>query len=98
MGTLHGFEIPFTMNIPSAMVGDKVTASDKAMADIVSGYWVQFELTGDPNGGGRPLWPRHERAVDRILHFTNSGIVVGTDPLKPRLDSWEKISSAKPPP
>ena len=97
VGTLHGFEIPFTMNIPSAVVGDKVTPTDKAMGDLVSGYWVQFGSTGDPNGGSRPLWPRHDPADDRILHFTNSGIVVGTDPLKPRLDLWQKLSSATPP-
>jgi para-nitrobenzyl esterase len=90
MGTLHGFEIPFTMNIPSVMVGDKVTATDKAMGDIASGYWVQFGLNGDPNGGGRPVWPRHDPAVDRLLHFTNSGVVVGTDPLKSRLDLWQR--------
>ena len=70
MGTLHGYEIPFTMNIPSALVGEKVTATDKAMGDIASGYWVQFGQTGDPNGGGRPIWPRHDPAVDRILQFT----------------------------
>ena len=94
MGTLHGFEIPFTMDVPAALVGaDKVTPTDKAMADMVSAYWVQFALTGDPNGGGRPLWPRHDPAVDRIMHFTNSGVIVGTDPLKSRLDLWQKLSS-----
>ena len=90
MGTLHGFEIPFTMNFPSAIVGDKVTATDKAMGDIASGYWVQFGINGDPNGGGRPVWPRHDPVVDRLLHFTNSGVVVGTDPLKSRLDLWQR--------
>jgi para-nitrobenzyl esterase len=94
MGTLHGFEIPFAMNVPAALVGaDKVTPTDKAMADFVSAYWVQFGLTGDPNGGGRPVWPRYDAAVDHILHFTNSGVIVGTDPLKPRLDLWQKVWS-----
>jgi len=90
MGTLHGFEIPFTIDIPDAMVGDKVTPTDKAMADLVSAYWVGFGLTGDPNGGGRPMWPRHDPAVDRLIHFTNSGVIVGTDPLKQRLDLWQR--------
>jgi para-nitrobenzyl esterase len=91
MGTLHGFEIPFVMNIPAGIVGpDKVTPTDKAMADLASAYWVQFGLTGDPNGGGRPSWPRYDPAVDRIIHFTNVGVVVGTDPLKSRLDLWQR--------
>jgi para-nitrobenzyl esterase len=24
------------------------------------------------------------------MHFTNSGVIVGTDPLKPRLDLWQR--------
>ena len=93
MGTLHGFEIPFTMNVPGTLVGDKITRTDAAAADLVSGYWVQFGLTGDPNGGTRPLWPKHDPAVDRLMHFTNSGAIVGTDPIRPRLDLWQRVWS-----
>ena len=91
MGTLHGFEIPFTFDIPGAMVGANVTGTDKEVAALASAYWVQFALTGDPNGGGRPVWPRHDSTADRIIHFTNSGVIVGTDPLKPRLDLWQSL-------
>ena len=31
-GTLHGFEIPYTFDLPAAVVKDKVTAADKTMA------------------------------------------------------------------
>jgi para-nitrobenzyl esterase len=89
MGTLHGFEIPFTLNIPAALVGDKVTATDKIMGDLASAYWAQFAKTGDPTLG--PMCPRYDPAVDRLIHFTNSGIIVGTDPLKLRLDLWERV-------
>jgi len=94
MGTLHGYEIPFALNAPAALVGQaKVTATDRAAADLVSAYWVSFGLATDPNGGGRPTWPMHDRMVDRLMHFTNSGAIVGTDPLKPRLDLWERLWS-----
>ena len=94
MGTLHGFEIPFTIDVPAGLVGPaKVTPTDKVMADIASGYWVQFGLSGDPNGGGRPVWPRYDPVLDRIIHFTNSGVIIGTDALKPRLDFWQKVWS-----
>ncbi len=33
---------------------------------------------------------RHDPAVDRLLHFTNSGVIVGTDPLKARFDLWQR--------
>jgi para-nitrobenzyl esterase len=98
MGTLHGFEIPFTLNLPGALVGAKVTAADKAMADLASDYWVAFGKTGDPNGEGRPVWPRHDPAIDRIIHFTNTGVIVGTDPLMGRLDLWQKVVGVPPSP
>jgi para-nitrobenzyl esterase len=91
MGTLYGFEIPFTLNIPSALVGDKLTPTDKEMGDLASAYWVHFAKTGNPNGGGRPEWPLYDPSVDRLIHFTNSGVIIGTDPLKPRLDLWEHV-------
>jgi para-nitrobenzyl esterase len=97
MGARHGFEIPFTMNAPWALVGQsRVTPTDRAMADLVSAYWVSFGLTTDPNGGGRLHWPRHDRMVDRLMHFTNSGAIVGTDPLKGRLDLWERVWNRDP--
>jgi para-nitrobenzyl esterase len=92
-GALHGMEIPYVFCIPAAHVGDKVTPDDKWMGDLASGYWVQFAKTGDPNGGGRPLWPPHDPTVDRVINFTNSGVIVGTDPLRARLDLWERVLS-----
>jgi para-nitrobenzyl esterase len=91
LGAPHSFEIPFTFNAPSAFVGENATAADKTMARIASGYWVQFAKTGDPNRDDLPIWPKHESSVDKLLYFTNSGVVVGADPLKPRLDLWQKV-------
>jgi para-nitrobenzyl esterase len=52
---------------------------------------VSFVRTGNPNGDARPAWPRHDPAADRLLHFTNTGVIVGTDPLKTRLDLWDRV-------
>lgn len=89
-GTLHGFEIPYAFDIPAALVKDEVTPRDWAMAALTSAYWVEFATTGDPNGGSRPKWPLHDPAVDRVIDFTNHGATIGADPLKPRLDLWQR--------
>lgn len=33
------------------------TAADRALADRMARYWVNFAATGDPNGAGLPAWP-----------------------------------------
>jgi para-nitrobenzyl esterase len=90
-GTLHGFEIPYTFDLPSAFVGDNATLADKAMADLVSAYWVAFGKTGDPNGGSRPKWSRHDPSVGRLINFTNAGAVEEPDPTSARLDLWKAV-------
>jgi para-nitrobenzyl esterase len=92
-GALHSSEIPYVFNIPAELVGDKVTDDDKKMGELASAYWVSFATTGNPNGGNRPQWPRHDPAVDKLIDFTNNGVVVGPDPLKARLDLWQKVWS-----
>jgi para-nitrobenzyl esterase len=90
-GTLHGFEIPYVFDIPAAHVADKVTDADKAMAALASAYRVSFGKTADPNGGARPEWPQHESGQDSVINFTDTGVVVGPDPIKARLDLWQKV-------
>jgi len=100
-GTAHGFEIPFTFNIPEAItplmaakykdLNFEVTPRDRAMGILASAYWVQFGKTGDPNGGNRPTWAQHDPKVNRLMQFTNTGVTVGPDPLKSRLDLWQKV-------
>ena len=92
-GAPHASEIPYTFNIPAALVGNNVTAADQVEGALVSAYWVAFGKTGDPNGDGRREWPRHDPAADRVIDFANTGVVVGPDPLKARLDLWQKLWS-----
>jgi para-nitrobenzyl esterase len=39
------------------------SASDRALAERVSSYWVNFARTGDPNGSGLPRWPAFSDAA-----------------------------------
>src|ERR1700730_18293181 len=54
------------------------------MGELASAYWASFAKTGDPNGANRPHRPSHDPAVDKVIDFTNNGVVVGPDPLKKR--------------
>jgi para-nitrobenzyl esterase len=47
-------------------------ARDARLAETISAYWVAFAKTGDPNGGGRQVWPRYGKD-DRLINFTNDG-------------------------
>ncbi len=61
-------------------------ARDAALARTISAYWVAFAKTGDPNGPGRPEWPRYD-GHDRLLNFTNDGPVAMTTPDAAGLDA-----------
>jgi para-nitrobenzyl esterase len=46
----------------------------------------------------RKYWPSEDEvvplpqiSVDRVIDFTNDGVVVGPDLLKARLDIWQKV-------
>ena len=72
-----------------------MTDADKAMGKLASAYWVSFGKAGDPNGGDRPPWPRHDPGAAKVIDFTNAGVVVEPDPLKAaRLDLWQKVWGA----
>jgi para-nitrobenzyl esterase len=91
-GTMHGMEIPYTLGVPAAIVGEAATTeADRAMAAAASGYWVNFAKTGDPNGAGLPSWPRHAPGSAQLLNFTNEGVRVTDDPRRARLDLWSAV-------
>jgi para-nitrobenzyl esterase len=60
---------------------------DEKAAALISGYWVAFAKTGDPNGGGRPAWPKYQPGDDRLMDFRNDGPVVVKTPNAAVLDA-----------
>jgi para-nitrobenzyl esterase len=95
-GALHASEISYAFGNPGAWLGSRVTAADKAMGKLMSGYWVSFGKTGDPNGGRRPAWPRYIPSGGEIIDFTNTGAVIAPDPLKAQLDLWKELWHSAP--
>ena len=39
------------------------------LATMVSGYWVNFAKTGNPNGPGLPHWPSFNTATQQVMVF-----------------------------
>lgn len=95
-GTLHGLEIPYTLNVPSAIVGAANTTDDDiAMGAAASAYWVNFARTGNPNGGEMPEWPQHAPGATKLLNFTNEGVKVMDDPRAATVGLWKKVQDAR---
>jgi len=70
-------------------------ARDDALAQTISAYWVAFAKTGDPNGEGRPRWPRYDHD-DRLLNFTNDGPVAEKTPDAAALDLIRSVADSAP--
>ena len=90
-GAIHAGELIFVFDCVRLLVGEKTTAADLAMAKTVSGYWVDFIKTGDPNGDGRPQWKPYDPSTRDVMSFTGTGVAYGADPLKTRLDLWREV-------
>ena len=91
-GAPHATEIPFVFDTVEARYGKDLTAADKAAAQAMHTYWVNFAKTGSPNGDGVPEWPRYSTAEDILLNFTDDGPKAMPDPWKVRLDLVEAIT------
>ena len=69
-GAGHGSEIPYVFDsfgkLP-AMVQMLTTAEDAAMGQTMNRYWVNFAVSGDPNGAALPHWPKYSVDGDELL-------------------------------
>jgi para-nitrobenzyl esterase len=89
-GAPHASEVPFVFDNLHARYGDNTTAADEAVARTISGYWIAFAKTGNPNGGDRPNWPAYDAKEDILANFTEKGVIIEPDPWKERLDLTEE--------
>ena len=55
----------------------------------VSRYWVQFAKTGNPNGDGRPGWPRATAGNDLLLEFGQTAPIVRRNFRSRRQTFWD---------
>lgn len=66
-GAYHAAEIRYVFdNVDQGMTP---TATDRALADTMSDYWVNFAATGVPSAPDAPAWPEYDRDRERYLIF-----------------------------
>jgi para-nitrobenzyl esterase len=70
--TKHTAEIPFVFGtiVPGAQGAVLSEAEKKISADIQQ-YWVNFAITGNPNGSGLPQWPKFDTGARPFMEFTS---------------------------
>jgi len=48
---------------------------DAQVSDAMQSYWVNFAITGNPNGPGLPTWPKLDPGSRSYIQFTDAGPV-----------------------
>ncbi|MDQ2891041.1 MAG: carboxylesterase family protein, partial [Gemmatimonadota bacterium] len=66
LGAFHTAEMPFVFGSDN---GWPSTPGDNALREAISGYWVHFATTGNPNQVDLPAWPRYDPASDEYLEL-----------------------------
>jgi len=88
VGARHAGEIEYVFGaLEQSLPKVPWEASDRKLSDAMTTYWANFARRGDPNGGGLPRWPRHDRG-GRVLHL-NESIAEAPDALRPRYEALD---------
>lgn len=70
-GAFHSAELEYVFGTFAPPWGraDLYVEADRALARAMSGAWLQFTRTGNPNGETLPMWPIYEKSSDRHLDY-----------------------------
>jgi para-nitrobenzyl esterase len=73
-GAQHSFELPYVFGnlLAAGALGGAYSASDRALSDVMVGYWTNFAKAGDPNGPGLPAWPAFDSAARTYMRFATA--------------------------
>jgi para-nitrobenzyl esterase len=86
-GAFHGAEIPYVFRHLERRAWPW-EPHDRELSETMSGYWVRFAATGDPNAAALPAWPAFDPRAPAAMHFGDS-IGIGPVPRREHLDFWD---------
>ena len=86
LGAVHAGEINYVFHRVSS---EGWNDEDRALAEHMHAYWVNFAKTGDPNGEGLPSWPAYDVDADEAMNMK-----ANPEPManyrKAKIDAWER--------
>jgi len=93
-GAFHSGEIAYALNT-LAEWDRPWEQADRKLAQVMSGYWVNFARHGDPNGAGLPVWAAYTARDERSMLLGEKVEAIAT-PDKARLDFFDLYNSRGP--
>ncbi|QYF75326.1 carboxylesterase family protein [Cryobacterium sp. PAMC25264] len=87
-GAYHGAEVAYAYDNLGAVDNSVYQEADYRLRDQMSGYWLNFVRTGNPNGTGLPAWPTVAHGSDDVMEFGPDGSVVSPRPRRAAIDFW----------
>ncbi|HYK31950.1 MAG TPA: carboxylesterase family protein [Streptosporangiaceae bacterium] len=79
LGAAHSTELQYVFQrIPFFDSVPPFKPAQLALSNQFIGYWTRFAASGNPNGGGAPVWPRFAFAKQRIQELIPSAIAPET--------------------
>ncbi|GAA1113808.1 hypothetical protein GCM10009582_09150 [Arthrobacter flavus] len=91
-GAYHGAEVAYAYDNLGADHDIIYQKADYRLRDQMSGYWLNFVRTGDPNGYGLPAWPTVAAAPEEVMKFGTDGSAVSPRPRQAAIDFWLQYS------
>jgi para-nitrobenzyl esterase len=92
-GAFHSGEIAYALNTLD-MWKRPWEPADRKLSGQMSGHWVNFARTGNPNGAGLPEWPAYSPADERLLKLGEAVEAIAM-PYKAELDFFDAFAASK---
>lgn len=86
----HGYEIAFHFDNVAGEYGHQ-SASRQRLVDEMSGAWLAFARSGDPNHDGLAEWPPYTVPDRATMVFQRDGSAATTDPSGAARELWDRL-------
>ncbi|MFF2852319.1 carboxylesterase family protein [Streptomyces sp. NPDC058001] len=86
-GAYHGAEVMYAYDNLGKDGNAEYVKRDYTLRDQMSGYWINFARTGNPNGLRLPSWPTMRQEPEKVMKF-DAGSAVAPRPRPDAVDFW----------